>query len=261
MARTCDACGHVTRRASARYCKSCGGPLGESDDEPPSAELEAAPSNRHAEVEWKLLRPVGLLYGLFLAISGVLVVSAKLHPGAQVRDELMAMGVEGLIVLFFAASERERLIPLLRLRAVTAKHLAWALGATVFIIAFITLYLRAVRSLKIDEVAYLKPYRDAGWPLYTAFLLIAVAAPVIEEIAFRGYIYARVSRVASERDAMFIQAGLFAVAHLLPMIFISHFVIGLALGALRRSTGSLVPGMLVHAAWNTVVLGLELYGR
>jgi membrane protease YdiL (CAAX protease family) len=42
------------------------------------------------------------------------------------------------------------------------------------------------------------------------------------------------------------------------VIFPSHFFIGLVLGLLRRWTGSLYPGIAVHAAWNARVIWLEL---
>lgn len=39
-----------------------------------------------------------------------------------------------------------------------------------------------------------------------------------------------------------------------PAVLPSHFLMGLALGWLRLRTASLVPSMLVHAAWNLTVL-------
>ncbi len=255
MVSSCDACGLRTRRASARFCPSCGGTLAVLDEQPeeaPPAEI-ALPA-----VEESLLRPVAWLYGLFLAIAGALVLAAKYAPRAQPRHEVIAMGVEAAIVFAFATRERERILPLLRVRALGARELGLAAAAAVFVIGFILLYLRAFRLLDVQEIAIVEPYRDAGWPVWSAFVLLAVVAPVVEEIAFRGYIYTRVARVAGERDAMFIQAGLFALAHLLPMVFVSHFVIGLVLGALRRASSSLLPSMLVHATWNAAVLGLEL---
>ena len=43
--------------------------------------------------------------------------------------------------------------------------------------------------------------------------------------------------------------------HLGVAIFPSHLVIGLVLGALRRRTRSLYPGMAVHLTWNAAVVG------
>jgi membrane protease YdiL (CAAX protease family) len=36
---------------------------------------------------------------------------------------------------------------------------------------------------------------------------------------------------------------------------------GLLFGVLRRRTGSLYPGMLVHAGWNTTIIWAELAAR
>jgi membrane protease YdiL (CAAX protease family) len=51
---------------------------------------------------------------------------------------------------------------------------------------------------------------------------------------------------------------MFSVLHLDPNWFATSFVFCLALGGLRRVTGSLVPGMIIHAAWNAMVIGWEL---
>jgi membrane protease YdiL (CAAX protease family) len=43
------------------------------------------------------------------------------------------------------------------------------------------------------------------------------------------------------------------------VIFPTHFAMGLIFGWLRMRTGSLLPGMLLHAAWNAANIVLELY--
>jgi membrane protease YdiL (CAAX protease family) len=47
--------------------------------------------------------------------------------------------------------------------------------------------------------------------------------------------------------------------HLNPVIFPTHFVMGLIFGWLRMRTGSLLPGMILHASWNAAIILLELY--
>ena len=85
-----------------------------------------------------------------------------------------------------------------------------------------------------------------------------VVPAIFEEVIFRGVIWAKLERVGKSGEVLVIQAALFSVLHMLPTIFISHFVLGLALGWLRRKTGSLVPGIFAHAALNATVLVEEL---
>jgi membrane protease YdiL (CAAX protease family) len=66
-----------------------------------------------------------------------------------------------------------------------------------------------------------------------------------EELLFRGLGFAAVQRFAVP-----VTATAFAIAHGLPALLPPVFVAGLALGELRRRTGSLWPGVAAHAAVN-----------
>ena len=79
-----------------------------------------------------------------------------------------------------------------------------------------------------------------------------------EELAFRGVIQSSLERVLNARDAWLIQAALFSVLHLYPLIFPSHFLMGLCFGYMRRRSRSIYPGMLLHACWNALVVLKEL---
>lgn len=109
-----------------------------------------------------------------------------------------------------------------------------------------------------DDWSLLEPYLSYGWPLWTAFLLISVTPGFFEELAFRGFIQAKLERVMGPKESLVVQAAMFSVLHLEPTYFATSFFFGLALAWLRRTTGSLIPGMLIHAAWNAMVLGWEL---
>jgi membrane protease YdiL (CAAX protease family) len=69
----------------------------------------------------------------------------------------------------------------------------------------------------------------------------------------------RLEKVGSVREALIIQAAMFSVLHMFPAIFISHFIIGIILGAVRLRSGSLYPGMLIHAVWNGIAIAGEAY--
>jgi membrane protease YdiL (CAAX protease family) len=94
----------------------------------------------------------------------------------------------------------------------------------------------------------------AGVPPWSlaAFLLVAiVAAPVTEEIAFRGYAMGLLRRRFGPATALLLTSLLFAAAHLtqgpsVPKLVV-YFLVGLALGFIVLRTGSLLPAMLVHS--------------
>jgi CAAX protease family protein len=91
--------------------------------------------------------------------------------------------------------------------------------------------------------------------------LLAVIPGVFEELAFRGYVMARLDEALSPTETLIVQAALFSVIHLGVVIFPSHFGIGILLGVIRRRSRSLYPGMAVHMGWNAILVWSELLGR
>ena len=94
--------------------------------------------------------------------------------------------------------------------------------------------------------------------MWLIVVLSCVVAPIFEELCFRGYILGKLTRALGPTDALVIQAALFSVLHLAPIIFVSHFLMGLAFGYLARAAKSLYPPMALHAAWNSLVILSEL---
>ena len=85
-----------------------------------------------------------------------------------------------------------------------------------------------------------------------SFVHHCIAAPVVEELVFRGIIQ-QLARPLGERQAVALQAVLFAVQHRGPAGMAYALVCGLVLGTLRSRTGSVWPGMLLHTLNNLLV--------
>lgn len=98
--------------------------------------------------------------------------------------------------------------------------------------------------------------RDSG-TLPLLFLALAIAAPLTEEIVFRGFLYRgyAASRVGPT-GAILIPAALWSVMHLqYEAFFIFHiFLLGVVFGWLRWRTGSLWLTIILHAVINTASL-------
>lgn len=113
-------------------------------------------------------------------------------------------------------------------------------------------------------VDYLQTTRD---PFAVALVGLAavVVAPVAEEFFFRrvlqGWLEARLPE-AGGAAAVGLSAAAFAAAHaghgLAPAPL---FLLGVALGIVARRTGSLVPCVILHAAFNAVGVGLILLAQ
>jgi membrane protease YdiL (CAAX protease family) len=85
------------------------------------------------------------------------------------------------------------------------------------------------------------------------FVVIAVVAPIVEELLFRGIGFHLLARFGT--TAAILATGLaFGLYHGLLNALPVLALFGVALGWLRARTDSVYPGMLVHAAFNAVAL-------
>jgi membrane protease YdiL (CAAX protease family) len=82
------------------------------------------------------------------------------------------------------------------------------------------------------------------------FVALVVIPPIAEEMLFRGLIFHEFARRYSTRHAIFGSAALFALFHLNPWQAVVAFPIGVLAAWLALRTGSIIPGMVLHAALN-----------
>ena len=100
--------------------------------------------------------------------------------------------------------------------------------------------------------------RDLVWgtpPVMTVSILeYVIFAPIFEELAFRGLLFAMLRRRFEFLPAALISTSLFALAHGYSLIgFISVFWSGFLWAWIYERTGSLIPGMVAHAMNNLLV--------
>ncbi len=94
------------------------------------------------------------------------------------------------------------------------------------------------------------------WMVYVLF-----AAPLAEEVLFRGYGLARILELGGERRALLFTAIVFALLHGHWLKIPGTFITGLFLGWLVLRTGSLWPALVGHFATNLISCLLSLSGR
>lgn len=93
-------------------------------------------------------------------------------------------------------------------------------------------------------------------PLPLVLLAVAVGPAVCEELFFRGYLLSALAGKFSVRRAIVVSALVFGLFHLLmqgvvaPERFVSSTLLGLVLGWVCVRSGSIGPGVLLHAAHN-----------
>jgi len=94
------------------------------------------------------------------------------------------------------------------------------------------------------------------------FLMLAIAAPLLEEILFRGIILKALLKKYSPYKAILISAFTFGIFHLNPWQFLFASVLGLWLGYVYWKTRSLFYPVMIHFIVNATAFVLSLkYGE
>lgn len=96
-------------------------------------------------------------------------------------------------------------------------------------------------------------FRDlAGQSGVFSFVTIVIAAPVFEELLFRGIILDGLLRKYSPTKSIIVSSIFFGIVHLNPWQFVAAFVIGILSGWIYYKTRNLSLSILIHAVNNLV---------
>lgn len=95
---------------------------------------------------------------------------------------------------------------------------------------------------------------DSFGVLAFMFFFGMLAAPVVEELLFRGFLQSAVRTTFGKLKAILISGFLFALIHLNAHVFLQIFILGLLLAYLFEKTGSLIAPITVHVCHNTATL-------
>ena len=88
---------------------------------------------------------------------------------------------------------------------------------------------------------------------FFGIISIAIMAPLVEELLFRGAIQGHLLRKGMKPlNAILIASAVFGIVHMNPIQIPFAFAIGLIFGWLYYRTGSVVPGMIGHFINNTI---------
>jgi membrane protease YdiL (CAAX protease family) len=102
---------------------------------------------------------------------------------------------------------------------------------------------------------------SSAWVI--AILRGCLLVPIFEEVFFRGLLLSWLNRHMSFVFALLVMAALFAAMHVYPAALPYTFLVAIATGYVRRTTGSTVTTVLMHVINNIVLLtlGLHFFGH
>jgi membrane protease YdiL (CAAX protease family) len=205
----------------------------------------------------KTYRPIpGWSLLVFVAacpLIGLLV--AWLLPDREMLTILGAFFVIGLLAVLVAVAPLGRAaLPALGFRPANWKYPVFgAVGTLVLSIAVSQLGIEPQGMKQVIEVVR-EPKQ-----LVISLLLLAVLAPLVEELVFRGLLYGWVAGRWGSMAALIVSSLAFAAAHFEPAHIVLVLPLGLLFGWLRRRTDSLLPSLFSHIVNNGFALLAAVY--
>jgi sodium transport system permease protein len=93
---------------------------------------------------------------------------------------------------------------------------------------------------------------DDPMPLWVVWLVLGLTPGICEELFFRGLIFSGMRRLGAW-PAVLVTALLFGLAHASIYRLLPTFILGVLLGVLRWRSGSVLPGIAMHATNNGLI--------
>jgi uncharacterized protein len=220
------------------------------------------PSRRFPPSNWGAGAAV---LGVVLALgTGIVLGIPFVIAGADSEGELNTFGNVGvqlatalaflMVPMAIAAQRGARGLPeILRrlgVRGFRPSALKWMAATIGAYLLFAILYSLLIVEPKQEDIA------DGFGPIGVQVLLIAIAAPISEEVCFRGFLYGGLRERYPRLAAALLAGVVFGALHALTGITAVPPLIafGFLLCLLYEKTGSIVPGILLHLLNNSVAL-------
>jgi membrane protease YdiL (CAAX protease family) len=250
---TCETCGAMDRNLAVG--EGVGGvPGGAKDVEAPPAPFPYATWGPQLAVGGLLL---ALGAGILLGIPALIVdnpsdgdLSTEANVIVQLATALGFLLVPLAIASRWGEASLGEALQRLGVRRFDGEAVGWMVVAVIAYLAFAAAYIAIFGSPEQEDIAD----SFGTWPLQV--LLIAIAAPVSEEICFRGMVFGGLRTRMPLIAAALVSGLIFGLLHALTGLSAVPPLIafGFILALLYEKTGSILPGIILHMLNNAVAL-------
>ena len=172
------------------------------------------------------------------------------NVGVQLATALAFLMVPMVIAAQRGAAGLREILRRLGVRRFRPSALGWVAATIGAYLLFAVLYSLLIVEPKQEDIA------ESFGTLPLQVLLIVIAAPISEEICFRGFLYGGLRERYPRLAAALLAGVVFGALHALTGITAVPplIVFGFLLSLLYEKTGSIVPGILLHMLNNSVAL-------
>lgn len=219
---------------------------------------------------WTLASALALVVSQVLGVLAVLAWQKLHHPGQPfvlrglatngAAISLITFTSSVVLLLTFLGFTRIRTSAVrsylgLRLPSLHKTLVALiALGALLIVLGFVSNRFSDPRAMNFMRGVFVTARRDHL--LWLLLVAVSIAAPIGEEITFRGFLYETIALRFGPMVAIVVTALGWAALHIQYgfVSIASIFAIGLFLGATRYYARSTILTMVLHGIWNAMAL-------
>jgi membrane protease YdiL (CAAX protease family) len=215
------------------------------------------------------LRQTGRLIAWFAVVGGLAAIAyAGRASGAKTPPDVLYLwstavgaliqyGIMFVLILAIAHGLDRRLLAL----RLPERRVRTAGLATVALIVIVVASSILSQFLDAGDEQGLVPKSwdsSRAAPFIANAIVVAVVAPFVEELLFRGLGYGLLTQFVMPLLAILVTGLSFGLAHGLLLGLPVLTIFGITLGWLRRQTGSVYPGMIIHCLFNASALALAV---
>lgn len=235
----------------------------------PVIDYSSEGASKNKFTSWAVIVSFLLSY-LLIMILGILAITLSLlfmgiseGPAFSISSIMIEIVLIPMILLFiYLDGSLERTKELLRIGSFK-RGLSLGLGipiiamiidnivVLIYAIAFIFFFGEPTTNTDLPGGT---SWESSSVALILTFISICILTPISEELLFRGYILDALNRLHGKWPAIIISSIIFGLVHFDPFTIGMATIGGAIYGWIRIRTGSLIPGIIAHAMWNTMAL-------
>ncbi|MGA1821341.1 MAG: lysostaphin resistance A-like protein [Thermoplasmatota archaeon] len=205
----------------------------------------------------------GWCFFYFMFIAGQAIPSGRaIGPMAEVGDYLpvhiaIILSVYSVILIcLLSLFHREMEIgDLFKGKKILSSSL-YGMAVLIPLILILSLLINLLAPVETQTSSSIIAAPDNLLDMIFLFIGLVLIAPLVEEIFFRGTLYAVIDRNLGVYPAILITSVVFSIMHFDPVQALPLFLLGILMGWLRSRSDSIIPSLVVHSANNLLALVL-----
>lgn len=206
--------------------------------------------------------------GQSLGIVGILILSMLLFsPVNLILNDMLGKEISFLVFYLLSTGVPFGIVHLIRNKKTGINKYNFSLSS-VKIMVLVSISAIAVQTGITSPIANLIPMPEFAKKMFLelanqngifSFIAIVIAAPILEELIFRGIILDGLLKRYSPAKSIIISSVLFGIVHLNPWQFIGTLIIGLFLGWIYYKTRKLTLTIIIHFVNNLIAFMMMLF--